>query len=163
MAKKQSDWTVSIILGKDTRLSGQIEGFGGGKLIGDGTRHIGKPDYDERYEWLSGLRDAVIGNSGSVVEKEIELSRRRPSNENDRSDGVLGGTEIEIADIFWASWSALGGIKGIIAFLKMIKEFKGLWESNRSIEVTMRDGTKFKVSNVKDIELAIKAIKKLEG
>ena len=159
-------WRIDLLLGTETVVFGRVRLPDAGTIVGTGQRS-GTRNYDDQYEWLPSFRQGVIKTNGVATQAEKELSRQTPDHDAGLlpkdANGFWGGSIVEFGDVAIATWAAVGGIGGIMAFLKLLKEMKSFWSTGRPIEVTLRDGTKIKVSSEKDVDAAIAAIQKLEG
>ena len=159
------EWRIEVSLGQELAVFGRIRGHGGhGEIVGYGR----KPrNYEQDYNWLTQIRESVVGSGGSVTLDEIRLWERCPDREagllKENEAGFYGGSEVMFLDVLLATWSAAGGIAGITAFLKMLKEIRSFWSSKVSIQITLPDGAKIQVSKEGDINDAFELIDQFEA
>ncbi len=155
------DWSVEVFLGTELVVFGRIREHGH-VVEGNGQR---TRTYEE-LPWLVPFRSAAANAGATLQNREEQRSSRCPDRENgllsDDEHGFFGGLEVDVSDFVIATWGAVGGASGVIAFLRMLKEIKTFWKGDRSVEVTLKDGTKVKLVDESGIEVAVAAITALE-
>jgi hypothetical protein len=157
----EQNWTVEMFLGTETAVFGRIRTPERGTVVGFGRTKT----YDD-HPWLNSFRDGAIQCGGEVEQRAAELSMRFPDRDAGLLDedqmGFWGGSEVQFADFVLATWGAVGGAAGVIAFLRMLREVQAFWTGDQTVEVTLKDGTKVRLSSKSGIDVAVAAIQALE-
>lgn len=158
---QSDDWTIEVYLGGETAIFGRIRESDG--LVAQGE---GRQNGQYNQTWLVPFKDSATQHGGAVKQRETELSRRCPERESGRlpegAHGFFGGSVVTFADYVVATWGAVGGAAGILAFLKILRELQSFWKTNQSVKITLKDGTKVELHDKSGIDVAIAAINALE-